>query len=244
MVNTLNVASKHLLSRSLRRITRVTSGPQWTFQHVRMKSGLLGNPTRPWLSLITPHFHDREAIRFLSTNDEQEGVGGKVGVSNDSSFVKSWISTKDRLLSMEPGTFDSQHWMEAQELLNALRTNPQLSDDTVPKRVEYMFDVLDRLAEEMEWIKQNSSDRKPELKTNLLNHTLDPWLDHIKAKSGTASMANLLYAKKQRARGGQWNSGNVPVSLEQNRSFQKLIDTFMWVCSSQTRHHTPLFCVQ
>ena len=216
MVNTLNVASKYLVSRWLRRITRVTSGPQWTFQHVRRKSGLLGNPTRPWSSLTTSHFHDREAIRFISTNDDH-GVGRKVVVSNDSSFVKSWISTKDRLISMEPGTFESQHWMEAQELLKALRTNPRLSDDAVPKRVEYMFSVLDRLADEMEWIQQkcsiNTDDIKSELDTNLLNHTLEFWLDHIKAKTGTASTTNLLYAKKQRARGGQWNPGNVSAPL-------------------------------
>ena len=212
MVNTFNVVSKYLLFRPLGRITRVTYRPQRTVQHVRRKSSLLGNPTQPWFSLITPHFHEREAIRFMSTNDEQ-GVGGKVGVSKDSSFVNSWISTKDRLIFMEPGTFESQNWMEAQELLKALRTNPKLSDDAVPKRVEYMFDVLDRLADEMEWIKQNCSDKKPELKTNLLNHTLDLWLDHIKVRAGTESVTNLLHAKKHRARGGQWNLGHLSVSL-------------------------------
>ena len=152
----------------------------------------------------------------MSTNNDQ-GDGRKVRVSYGSSFVKSWISIKDRLVSMEPGTFESQNWMEAQRLLNALRTNPQLSDDAVPKRVEYMFDVLDRLAEEMEWIKRNCStntdDKKPDLKTDLLNYTLGFWLDHIKVRTGTERMTNLLYAKKQRARGGQWNPGHVSVSL-------------------------------
>ena len=216
MVNTINVVSKSLMSPSLRRIPRVTYEPQRTVQHVCRNSCLLEKPTRPWLSLITPRFQYREAIRFLSTNDDR-GDRGRVGVSDGSSFVESWISTKNRLISMEPGTFDSQNWMEAQELLNALRTNPKLSDDAVPKRVEYMFHVLDRLAEEMEWNKQNCStntdDRKPELKTNLLNHTLELWLDHIKVRTGTAKMTNLLYAKKQHARGGQWDKGNVSVSL-------------------------------
>ena len=133
-----------------------------------------------------------------------------------SSFVKSWISTKDRLISMAPATFESQHWMEAEELLNALRTNPKLSDDTVPDRVRYMFDLLDRLADEMEHISSKPSEKKDHripLKKVMLDQILRTWLGHIQERTGLSTAGKVLNAKKQRARWGKRDMVNTRAVL-------------------------------
>ena len=66
-------------------------------------------------------------------------------------FVESWIAMKERLISRKHGSLKSMHWMEAERLINVVRTHPDLA--SVPNRVEIMFEVLDRLCDELDSIR-------------------------------------------------------------------------------------------
>ena len=156
-------------------------------------------------------------IRWESTNN---GNGETVLDTEDSSedhtnVVESWISTKDRLISMEPGTLKPKHWAEAEELISALRTNPNLSDEAVPRRVEYMFDVLERLADEVvelkdkAWNENNAS--FPKVDQEILNQVLLTWLNFIQSKS--KSSRDIMHAKNQHRRRRNMHSSFVIFSL-------------------------------
>ena len=126
------------------------------------------------------------------------------------------MSSKDQLMALERGTYESQHWKEAEDLLNELQTNPKLPLDKVRKHVRAMFEILDRLADEKEWMKQqDASNEKLDMATvltqKLLNHALDSWFMYIKSKT---NRRQLMYAKRKRAQGGQWKLGNA--ALDRN----------------------------
>ena len=216
MVHAMNAVKKTLLGQKLPVLK-----PRLTFRlaHWSSASGVLTH--MPYSLRTSSLLHRSTRWQFSNANDcdgpsNAQSKDSFSSSSTQSSFVKSWISTKDRLISMAPGTFESQHWMEAEALLNALRTNPKLSDETVPERVQFMFDLLDRLADEMEHTSSKPSkktDYRIPMKKAKLDEILQTWLDHIQERTGLSKNAKVLNSKKQRARWGERDMVNTKAIL-------------------------------
>ena len=144
------------------------------------------------------------------TENKQNSVG----------FVESWIAMKERLISRKHGSLKSMHWMEAERLINVVRTHPDLA--SVPNRVEIMFEVLDRLCDELDFIK--SMDKgKSRSKLNkretdestpnslpqiILYDALLAWLKQISTSMESKTRSGIVREKQHRAT--YWQSATPP----------------------------------
>eukprot|EP00523_Entomoneis_sp_CCMP467_P010475 CAMPEP_0168729352 /NCGR_PEP_ID=MMETSP0724-20121128/6155_1 /TAXON_ID=265536 /ORGANISM="Amphiprora sp., Strain CCMP467" /LENGTH=203 /DNA_ID=CAMNT_0008776225 /DNA_START=32 /DNA_END=640 /DNA_ORIENTATION=- len=92
--------------------------------------------------------------RFFSSDDSEskEAAADTIEVASDTisaqdrgGFSESWIKQKDKLVAKKIGKLKEKDWMEAQELLNTFRTNPNINK-TGQERAELAFDIMDRMS--------------------------------------------------------------------------------------------------
>ena len=159
------------------------------------------------------------------TENKQNSVG----------FVESWIAMKERLISMKHGSLKSMHWMEAQELINVVRTHPDLA--SVPNRVEIMFEVLDRLCDELDSLKSMHKD-KSRSKLNkretdestpnslpqvILYDTLLAWRNQISTSMESKTRSDIVREKQHRGR--YWQSATPPTFVRGRLSTDSVLDS-------------------
>ena len=154
---------------------------------------------------------------------------------NSAGFVESWIAMKERLISRKHGSLKSMHWMEAERLINVVRTHPDLA--SVPNRVEIMFEVLDRLCDELDSIismdkgKSRSKLKKREtdestpnsLPQVILYDTLLAWLKQISTSMESKTRSGIVREKQHRGR--YWPSATPPTFLRGRLSTDSVLES-------------------
>ena len=193
-------------------------GSQQCHLSISAPSGLLNEASKKWghsLGNCTSCSTFDGVVRPFSTaamdhHTQENPMSQKGSDSVNNGFVESWISIKNQLMELKPGSLRSQHVLEAKNLLHALRTNTDLlqsnhSEMTTGKRIEYMFALLDRLCDEVEYNKSKNNKKKKSqnfqndflLDKEVLNGILLAWLQHLSVATGWQNVTRSIHEKQR-----------------------------------------------